>query len=198
MSMLPTHAQIEQWVNTQISDGGMISLMGTHAHLQRDIPAAFEAFTLLLHLSKNLPIQAACEQIDITMPQLAWVPPTADSEGTLLMVAHMPPGLFGDIALWITDLTRSATLKTMPGALALPFSVAMANDGMVLVPEWAAAFYPHQQHGNCFPLLVFESMLNQGIVPPDWTETALHRLGHYRLPVDAAQANLATMRAEAI
>lgn len=168
--------------------GGFVSVMAKSAPaIQKDIPAAFEMYTLLEHFLKSLPIRQAALGFDAETLELE---PgiVVDHDGNKV-VALLPiqAGQLGEVAFWLADALPSREVKTLPGILALVFSVETHEDIKHLLPEWTAAFYVQGLARHCVPILALKSVLEDKRFGGDWVAVALHRLASFALPQAEAQ-----------
>ncbi|WP_426810504.1 hypothetical protein ABOC32_06680 [Pseudomonas sp. WOUb67] len=170
--------------------GGFVSVMAKSAPaIQKDIPAAFEMYTLLEHFLKSLPIRQATIGYGAQMLDLE--PGIVVDHDGHKVVALLPiqAGQLGEVAFWLADALPSREVKTLPGMLALVFSVETHEDIKHLLPEWVAAFYVQGQARHCVPILALKSVLEDKHFGGDWVAVALHRLASFALPqADAQQA----------
>jgi hypothetical protein len=167
---------------------GFVSIMGKSGRLvQQDIPAAFEAYTLLSYFLATLPLTqySSAITVDSLQPALHY-----DREaGRLLALLPVERNELQSVAFWLTDSMKSDLLKKMPGILALPFTVEEHMGVDLLLPEWFAAFYVNSDPGHCIPLLLFHSVLSDSRFS-DWVRIALERMAVFGLPQTAAKAEL--------
>ncbi|MFK0093891.1 hypothetical protein [Pseudomonas sp. NPDC090592] len=168
--------------------GGFVSVMAKSAPaIQKDIPAAFEMYTLLEHFLKSLPIRH--ETIHFDAQTLDLEPGIVVDRYGHKVVALLPieAGQFGEVAFWLADALPSREVKAMPGILALMFSVEAHEDLKHLLPEWIAAFYVQGVARHCVPILALKSVLEDERFGGDWVAVALHRLADFALPQAEAQ-----------
>ena len=168
--------------------GGFLSVMaGSTAAIQKDIPAAFEMYTLLEHYLKTLPIRH--EMLAFGANPLALEPGIVVGHDAGKVIALLPiqAGQFGEVAFWLADALPSRELKAMSGVLALMFSVQAHDNIRHLLPEWTAAFYVKGNAGHCVPILALKSVLEDERFGGDWVAVALHRLSEFALPQAAAE-----------
>jgi hypothetical protein len=173
--------------NAAVTRDGFITVMGAKQQdVQQDIPAAFEAYTLLLHF---LPQQSVVHTtLSDDQPLKAFAPAVyfdADS-GRVLALIPVGANELESIAYWCTLNIMSKTVKQMPGLLALPFSLEVHAEMEVLIPDWCAAFFVDGQTSHCVPILLMRSMLTQEVVAQDWVRATLERLRVFGLPTEAA------------
>jgi len=181
-----SHEKIHALIKTAISDNGFIAIMGEKMpSIRQDIPAAFEAYSLLSFFLDKLPMRScvfeASHPVDLA-------PAILHDATAGLLVALLPVGAGGltFFAHWITDNLRSDQVKRMPGVLALPFSIERHDELEHLLPEWFAAFYVHGDPGHCIPILTLRSVLTDERFGGDWVDTALARMASFALPKEQA------------
>lgn len=194
------NALIDQAISGDVltgEGGGFIKVMASkdsHA-VENDIPTAFEMYTLLQYFVERLPFKAVdlheeAAPLDLT-PMVAHDDERSRIVALLPVTEDLP---LGTIAHFIADRLPSAEVKAMPGLLALPFVVENYDGADHLIPEWYAAFYKDGDPGHCFPILTMRSVLNEDRFSGDWVDVALHRMGVFRLPSEAAQAAIVMKR----
>jgi len=166
--------------------GGFISLMARNKQTLKDIPAAFEMYTLLQHQMRALPLHETKPYAPFDLAIGTHGVLDTDTLGRVLFVMAVHDNFLNHFAHWITDALMSNKVKGMAGFLALPFSLQNMNGQWHLIPEWVAAFYPGGQRGHCVPLLTLQSMVHEEKIGSDWVQSGLHRLSHFGLPVDDA------------
>lgn len=163
--------------------GGFVSIMGKSSpSIRQDIPAAFEAYTLLSHFLGKLPMRLT--SLDAASPISDMSPAILYDEAGSRLVALLPIGAgeLSAIAYWLTDSVRSDLVKQMAGVLALPFSIENHADVEHLLPEWFAAFYVGGDPGHCIPVLALRSVLTDQRFGGDWVGVALERMAAFALP----------------
>ncbi|MBH3383299.1 hypothetical protein I5S53_04810 [Pseudomonas juntendi] len=168
--------------------GGFVGVMARSApSIQKDIPVAFELYTLLEHFLKSLPIRR--EPISFDAPTLEIEPGIVVDQKGHKVVALLPiqAGQLGDVAFWLAEALPSREVKSLPGILALAFSVETHQDVKHLLPEWMAAFYVEGEGRHCVPILALKSVLEDERFGGDWVAVALHRLADFALPQAQAQ-----------
>lgn len=170
--------------------GGFLGVMAKSVPaIQKDIPAAFEMYTLLGHFLKSLPLRHA--KLAFAAPAVKLEPGiVVDSEaGRVVALLPVQANQLGEVAFWLADALPSAEVKAMPGILALMFSVETHGEEEHLLPEWLAAFYVQGSARHCVPILALKSVLEDERFGGDWVAVALHRLADFALPqADAQQA----------
>lgn len=167
--------------------GGFLAIMGRSSPgIRQDVPAAFEAYTLLSHFLGVLPVRpvtmdAACPIIDLS-------PAILFDAAAARLVALLPIGAaeLGVVAYWLTDSVRSDKIKQMAGVLALPFSIESHAGVEHLLPEWFAAFYVGGDPGHCIPISTLRSVLADQRFGGDWVSVALERMTAFALPQEQA------------
>lgn len=168
--------------------GGFVSIMGKSSPgIRQDIPAAFEAYTLLSHFIGRLPVRPV--SLDAARPLSDLAPAILHDATAARLVALLPicAGELTAVAYWITDSVRSDQVKQMAGVLALPFSIETPLTGVeVLLPEWFAAFYVGADPGHCIPILALRSVLADERFGGDWVNVALERMAAFGLPQEQA------------
>jgi len=171
--------------------GGFMSVMAKSTPgIRQDIPAAFEAYTLLSYCLDRLPVHTASLNADAPVIDLS--PAVLHDPGAGRLVALLPIAAtqLPVVAYWLTDHMHSAQIKQMPGLLALPFSIETHAGTEHLLPEWYAAFYVHGEPGHCIPILALRSVLTDQRFGGDWVSVALERMTTFALPqVQARSAN---------
>jgi len=169
-------------------DGGFVSIMGKNSpNIQQDIPAAFEAYTLLLHFLDRLPTCSV--SLDAASPMSGLSPAILHDAATARLVALLPieADELATVAYWLTDSMRSQQIKQMAGVLALPFSIEHHAGVDHLLPEWFAAFYVHGEPDHCIPILALRSVLADQRFGGDWVNMALERMTVFALPQKQAK-----------
>ncbi|NIF27678.1 hypothetical protein F3J44_15010 [Pantoea sp. Tr-811] len=179
--------------------GGFVSVMANSAPaIQKDIPVAFEMYTLLEHFLKSLPIRQ--EALGYGAQVLDLEPGIVVDRDGHKVIALLPiqANQLADVAFWLADALPSREVKAMPGMLALMFTVETHDDSRHLLPEWMAAFYVQGEAGHCVPILALKSVLEDERFGGDWVAVAVHRLAEFALPqadaLQAAGAELKTTR----
>lgn len=181
--------RIQTMINTAISqdvfnngEAGFISIMAKKgSQTMQDIPAAFEAYTLLEHFISKIPLIHCHSSYEI-IPSIVALPndklvalfPIEDAE--LAIVAH-----------WLTSNLVSDIVKQMPGVLAIPFSIEMHEETEFLLPEWFGVFYVDSDSNHGIPILTLRSILNDTHFQGDWVNIALERMSAFGLPADKAK-----------
>ncbi|MFP3996362.1 hypothetical protein SHV74_17620 [Pseudomonas capeferrum] len=170
------------------SGGGFVSVMAKSTPaIQKDIPAAFEMYTLLEHFLKTLPIRH--EALGFGAPTINLEPGIVVSHDGGKVIALLPiqANQLGDVAFWLADALPSREVKAMPGTLALMFTVETHDAINHLLPEWLAAFYVQGDARHCVPILALKSVLEDERFGGDWVAVAVHRLTEFALPQAAAE-----------
>lgn len=187
---MPTQEKISALIDTAISGdvltddgGGLIAVMAKSSlSIQKDIPAAFEMYTLLSHFLNRLPLLAA--QLAEDRPDVALAPAILHDEGNGRIVALIPiaSGEMGEIAYWLADSLPSDRIKQMAGVLAICFSIERHAAADRLLPEWFAAFYVDGDARHCIPILALRSIMSNENFSGDWVDIALNRMAVFSLP----------------
>jgi len=164
---------------------GFVAVMGKkNPHIQQDVPAAYEMYTLLMHYLTTLPlfvgplgavdtILAPAIHFDVEAGRVLALVPIGEQE--MELVAH-----------WLADGLRSSTVKAMAGLIAMPFSIEEHDGVKHLIPEWFAAFYVGGNEDHCVPMLSLRSVtLDERF--GDWVAVALERMKIFGMPSDSAQ-----------
>jgi len=163
--------------------GGFISIMAKKSpSIKKDIPAVFEAYTLLSHFLNRLPVFPALLDEGNQIPDLS--PKILYDEAAKRLVALLPIGTgeLAEVAYWLVDSVRSDQVKRMAGVLALPFSIEKHSGTDHLIPEWFAAFYVRGNPDHCIPILTLRSVLEDQRFGGDWVSVALERMTAFALP----------------
>ena len=167
----------------------LLSVMGTDALKARDVPVAMEMASLLyMHIEHADMHERAIGPFheDVALsPGLVW-----DSRGKLVLMLEVPEDSLSAVAGWLADGLQSARVCSLPGVLALPFTVERpaGDDGEeVLFPDWFAVFYPHGRQEHAFPILALRSVLSNEAFGGDWVDAAVGRMGFYGLPRKLAE-----------
>ena len=170
--------------------GGFVSVMAKSTPaIQKDIPAAFEMYTLLAHYLDVLPVRQAPLAFGADTLQLEPGIVMDDAGSKVVALLPVKANQLGEVAFWLADALPSREVKAMPGMLALMFSVETHDDIKHLLPEWLAAFYVQGEQKHCVPVLALKSVLEDERFGGDWVAVALHRLTEFALPqADAQQA----------
>ncbi|MDR2208080.1 MAG: hypothetical protein LBE22_03800 [Azoarcus sp.] len=155
--------------------------------IRQDIPAAFDAYTLLLHFLDSLPVEHTALSDEPPSVELAPAIHFDANRGRVLALIPISVGELDAISYWYTLNMMSKTVKQMPGLLALPFCLETHAKMEVLIPDWCGAFFVDGEPSHCVPILVMRSMLSQKAVGQDWVDAALARLRVFALPTDAAR-----------
>lgn len=168
------------------SGGGFVALMAkSNPNVQRDIPAAYEMYTLLSYYLDKLPVHAVTlVGSDVLLsPAILYDEPA----GKLVALLPIQAGELDLIAYWIGQGIRSETVRGMAGVLALPFSIEAHDEVRHLIPEWFAAFYVDGCEDHCIPSLTLRSVTLDSRFG-DWVAIALERMPSFGLPNDAASS----------
>lgn len=161
-------------------DGGFVKVMAKNKpHIQQDIPAAFEMYTLLSHFLPTLPLHAVA--LELTPPSLSPSIRFDQAQGRLVALIPLSAGEMELVAYWVSGGLRSDIVKAMAGILALPFSVETRDDVSHLVPEWFAAFYVGGSQEHCVPILTLPSITTDERIG-DWVEVAFLRMPLFGMP----------------
>lgn len=173
---------------------GFISVMSQKSkEVQRDIPAAFEMYSLLEFYSQSSNmVQADLFPGEHSGPTLVLEPSIVfdhAQDGTGRVVAFIPiqPGDLSLIAMWLSESLCSPHVQGLPGLLALPFTIERHNNQLMLLPSWFAAFYVDGSAETCVPILAMKSVLSHDQFG-DWAQTALHGLSGFGMPTKHAMA----------
>ena len=170
--------------------GGFVSVMAKSSPaIQKDIPAAFEMYTLLEHYLKSLPVRHAAIGYGAKMLDLEPGIVVDDDGRKVIALLPIQATQLAQVAFWLADALPSQEVKAMPGTLALMFSVETHEGTEHLLPEWMAVFYVQGDARHCVPILALKSVLEDERFGGDWVAVALHRLTDFSLPqADAQQA----------
>ena len=169
--------------------GGFVSIMGKSSpSIRQDIPAAFEAYTLLSHFLGKLPVRAVSLNVNCPLVDLSPAILYDAEAGRLVALLPIGAGELTAVAYWLTDSVRSDQVKQMAGVLALPFSIENHADVEHLLPEWFAAFYVNGDPGHCIPILALRSVLADQRFGGDWVAVALERMISFSLPQKEAKS----------
>lgn len=164
--------------------GGFLSVMSrSRPHIQQDIPAAFEMYTLLSHHLLTLPLRLLSLQ-DATVAIMPAI--TFDSHsGRVVALIRVEPRQLELIAYWVTAGLQSDTVRGKAGVLALPFSIEMHDEVPWLMPEWFAAFYTDTDSAGlrCIPILALRSVMQDERFA-DWVVIARQRMRMFGLPTN--------------
>ncbi len=174
-------------------NGGFVKVMARNKpHIQQDIPAAFEMYTLLSHFVRTLPLHAVTlEGADLLLaPAIVYDEP----HGRLVALIPLAAGEMELVAYWVSGGLRSDLVKAMAGVLALPFSIEIQEETRHLIPEWFAAFYVGGSEEHCVPILTLPSITTDERIG-DWVEVALLRMAMFGMP--CAMASEAVKHADA-
>lgn len=178
------------------SGGGFVGVMAKSVPaIQKDIPAAFEMYTLLGHFLKSLPLRQGRLTFDAATLMLEPGIVVDSEEGKVVALLPVQAHQLSEVAFWLADALPSREVKAMPGMLALMFTVETHDEVKHLLPEWLAAFYVQGDGRHCVPILALKSVLEDERFGGDWVAVALHRLTEFALPqADAQQAAGAEIR----
>jgi hypothetical protein len=173
--------------SASVDGGGFLSVMSrSRPHIQQDIPAAFEMYTLLSHHLLTLPLHLLSLE-DATVAITPAI--TFDSHsGRVVALIRIEPRQLELIAYWVTAGLQSDTVRGMAGVLALPFSIEMHNEVPWLIPEWFAAFYIDTDAAGqrCIPILALPSVIQDERFV-DWVVIAQQRMPMYGLSTGEAR-----------
>lgn len=165
------------------SGGGFIQVMAkSNPAINRDIPAAFEAYSLLEHLAERF---APCGVWNPT-PGHVPAPGVHRGEARVLGAMNVGAGELPFIAHWLSNSVLSEKAKALPGRLVFAFTIETHDGCEHLLPEWWAAYFVDGDARHCIPLLTLPSITDDPRFS-DWVNVALHRMAHFDLPVAAAQ-----------
>jgi hypothetical protein len=165
------------------SGGGFIQVMAkSNPAINRDIPAAFEAYSLLEHLAERFPTSECWPQSGASVPSRGVHRDTARVLGCLDVGAGELPF----VAHWLSNNVLSEKAKALPGRLVMAFTIETHDGQEHLLPEWWAAYFVDGDAKHCIPLLTLPSITDDPRFA-DWVNVALHRMAHFDLPVEAAQ-----------
>lgn len=168
---LATHA-ISPAPDDQKTHGVIAALQQKSVDARRDIPAAFEAYSLLLRALDRHPAQAI--EDGSTPSQEAGV--YVLNNHYVICATPIEAGMLRYEALWATEYVFSEKLKDLPGTLMTLFEVEHINEQQHLFPEWFSIFIDHQD--GRFPLLTMRSVLADERFN-DWVKLAHERMGEY-------------------
>lgn len=175
--------------------GGFLTVMAKgNPDIRKDIPVAFEMYTLLSHFLSRLPVMEAAIGDDLTILSLTPSILHDDSRGKIVALVPIGRGDFSDVAYWLADGLPSPHVKNMDGLLALCFSIEEHDGVKHLLPEWFAAFYVNGKANHCVPLLGLRSILTNPQFGGDWVDVALKRMVAFGLPNTDAMAAAATVK----
>lgn len=169
--------------------GGFVTVMAKSSpSIRTDIPTAFEMYSLLEHFAKKMPVRTS--EMGPDVPALDLLPGIVVAADGSKLVALIPieAGQLAEIAFWLADGLPSREVKTMPGLLALPFSIETHDDVKHLLPEWFGAFYVRSKAQHCIPILALKSVMNDQRFGGDWVAVAIHRMTAFSMPQVEAQA----------
>lgn len=172
---------------------GVIAAMGRNdPSTQRDIPAAFEAYSLLLNQLDRTELQNAAPGAPVVelSPGVHCMPCTdgdgeqaASVKGRVVCLVGVEAGMLGYAAHWLVDNLRSDTVRRMGGILAVPFEIRQIDARDHLVPDWFCIFYQSANPRLNYPLLSFRSVLTDERFRGEWTDVARARAPLYGLPM---------------
>lgn len=166
------------------SGGGFVRVMAKNKpHIQQDIPAAFEMYTLLSHFLPQLPLRPLA--LEHAPPLLSPAILYDEAAGRVVALIPLAPGEMELVAYWVSGGLRSDMVKAMAGLLALPFSIETHDGTQHLIPEWFAAFYVDSSAAHCVPILTLPSVTTDERIG-DWVEVALLRMPFFGLPCTIA------------
>lgn len=187
-------AHLNELATAAMGENGLITVMGKKGALvQRDIPAAFEMFSLLsIYLGKLPVLMTPLGEGAAEVLLEASIIYDKDNQRVLALIPVGPKEL-GYIAHWVVDSLRSETVLAMPGILALPFSIENHEETELLIPEWFAAFYADGNEDHCIPMLVLNSVTEDQRFS-DWVSVALERMPVFGLPCSQAASAIKTMQ----
>lgn len=172
---------------------GFISVMARkNPNVRKDVAAAIEMYTLLSHFLSKVPIySASLEDADVLLsPSIIY----DENAGRFLVMIAIGEQEFEYVAHWLSEGLRSNTIKSMPGILAIPFSVEKHDETCHLIPEWFAAFYVEGNEDHCIPILALRSItLDERF--GDWVAIALERMKMFGMPRDSASAAIKQQKA---
>jgi len=164
-----------------------VSVMGRNSlNIQQDIPAAFEAYTLLSHFLETLPVRSALLNPTHRITNLSPVILYDTVTGRVVGLLPIEAAQLTAVAHWLIDHMPSDQVKKMPGLLAIPFSIEQHAGMECLLPEWFAAFYVHSEPNHCIPILTLRSVLSDHRFGGDWVNVALERMALFALPQQQA------------
>lgn len=181
IASLTAAALCGDWESDTIS---VLQLMGRNALQARDVPAAMEMISLLQHFAPRIPVlklENEFKENTALRSGLFW-----GESSKLILLLDISAGGLDEVACWIADNLPSAKIKSMPGLLAIPFTVEKKGHDdsaqNVLFPDWVTVFYPYSRAENAFPILTLRSVLSHDAFSDGWVEAAIERLGFYGLP----------------
>ncbi|ANN80903.1 hypothetical protein [Bordetella flabilis] len=163
--------------------GSVLALMGgkSNPHVAQDIPVAAEMLGLLRHFMDRLPYQAT-EDASLALAPGIYVRSTSRQ---VIALVPIQAGELDLVAYWLCQGFQSPKLASMPGLLAIPFSIEEHDDQRWLIPEWFALFYVDASVEHCVPLLALRSVLDDSRFS-DWVPAALARAASFGLSTDKA------------
>lgn len=169
---------------------GFISVMSSTKQklVKADIPAAFEAYSLLSLAMDKYP--ALHGQLTNTTDTISINRGTVYDESNKRVVTLIPiqEGELEYCAQWLTDNLHSTKAKQFAGTLALCFSIEDHANESHLIPEWFAGFYVESDENRLIPLLSLKSFIANLDKDVDWVGVALERMRFFGLPCAVAQA----------
>lgn len=168
-------------------NGGFIGVMGKSSPgIRTDIPAAYEAYTLLSHYLAVLPDRSI--ELDAGLQVVPVEPAILHDAARSRLVALLPikAGQLTEIAFWLTSNIPSEQVKKMAGVLALPFSIETHHGIEIMLPEWFAALYVNGSASHCIPILTLRSVMHDQRFGGDWVAVALERMATFGLPTENA------------
>ena len=172
---------------------GVIAAMGrNNPSIRRDIPAAFEAYSLLLgQLERAEPHDVTPDVPVAGLSPGVYCMPCADVgeahaesvRGRVVCLTRVEAGMLGYAAHWLADNLYSETVRRMGGILAVPFEIRQIDARDHLVPDWFCIFYQSANPRLNYPLLSFRSILTDERFRGEWTDVARLRAPLYGLPM---------------
>lgn len=181
-------AQIRELVANAIGDEtGFIQVMAhKNVDVRRDVPYAFEVYSLLHHYLDSLNMEM---MQDGDVANLRHSIQFDEQRQRLMLMINVGANELEYVAHWIADRLPSNQVKSMAGILVVPFIIETLDDIKHLIPEWCAAFYVSGNADHCVPILVMQSILGNSQFGGDWVESALNRLEVFGLLVGKAKSS---------
>lgn len=178
--------QIRELVVNAIGDkAGFIHVMAhKNVDVRRDVPCAFEVYSLLHHYLDSLSMEMAQDGHVVNLRHSIQF---NEQHQRLMLMINVGANELEYVAHWIADRLPSNQVKAMAGILVVPFMIETWDDKKHLIPEWCAAFYVSGNADHCVPILVMQSVLSNNQFGGDWVESALNRLEVFGLPVGKAK-----------
>lgn len=190
LTQLATQAITGDWMvsgdgSMPNGDASVIDSMGAMgSDVRHDIPAAFEAISLLLSALAETPKVHRLHSDD----ELAIMPGIHANETKVVLLLHVAAGQLQYVAHFCVGALPPG-LAALGGTLALMYEVGTHDGVRRLFPDWQAAFYARHDAKHCFPVKILSSAAERNGLD-DWAGAALYRIESYGLPCeDAIKAN---------